>query len=255
MHAILLPASRITRLLNSYRHPDQAAIAARLPFAGRRVPIRGFWRHQDIEPRRMFEHAASQAAAALSTGALTATHASITAIARAPRGRIAQAAGAVSIGAAAMYYLDPHSGRRRRALVRDRLAHIRRVITRDVPKVAERRGRFLHGVAKGVRHAAAEILPHRRAHADDETLVARVRSEVLRGAGVKAGEIHVDAYEGCVTLRGQLEQAGDIQHIVDATKRVEAVTEVRSYLHLPGELAPNKAAALGNGHAPAHMVR
>jgi hypothetical protein len=247
MHAILLPASRITRLLNSYRHPDQAAIAARLPFAGRRVPIRAFWRRQDIEPRRMFEHATSQAALALSAGGRTATHAA--------NGRIALVAGAVSIGAAAMYYLDPHSGRHRRALVRDRLAHIRRVITRDVPKAAERRGRFLHGVAKGVQHAAAEILPHRHAHADDETLVARVRSEVLRGAGVKAGEIHVDAYEGCVTLRGQLEQAGDIQHIVDATKRVEGVTEVRNYLHLPGELAPNKAAALGNGHAPAHMVR
>lgn len=60
MHAILLPASRITRLLNSYCHPDQAAIASRLPFAGRRVPIRAFWRRQDIKPRRMFEHAVSQ---------------------------------------------------------------------------------------------------------------------------------------------------------------------------------------------------
>src|SRR5450759_2178373 len=143
MHAILLPTSRITRLLNSYRHPDQAAIAARLPFAARRVPIRAFWRRQDIEPRRMFEHATSQAALALSAGGRTATHAASAVIARAPRGRIALAAGAVSIGAAAMYYLDPHSGRRRRALVRDRLAHSRRVITRDVPKVAERRGRFL----------------------------------------------------------------------------------------------------------------
>jgi len=247
MHAILLPASRITRLLNSYRHPDQAAIAARLPFAGRRVPIRTFWRRQDVEPRRMFERATSQAALALSVGGRTATHAASS--------RFALAVGAASIGAAAMYCLDPHSGRQRRALVRDRLAHVRRVITRDVPKVALRRGRFLHGVAKGVRHAAVETLPHRHAHADGETLMARVRSEVLRGAGVKAGEIHVDAYEGCVTLRGQLEQAGDIQHIVDAPKRVEGVTEVRNYLHLPGELAPNKAGALGNGHAPAHTVR
>ena len=113
----------------------------------------------------------------------------------------------VAAGALGMYYLDPQSGRRRRALMRDRLAHMRRVLTRQVPRTVERHGRFFGGVAKGIRHEAAEMarLNGHQATVDDETLVARVRSEALRERGIKAGEIHLDAYEGCVTLRGQLE--------------------------------------------------
>jgi hypothetical protein len=155
---------------------------------------------------------------------------------------MAAVAGA-GLGAVGMYYLDPQSGRRRRALVRDRLAHLRRVLTRQVPRTVERRGRFIGGVAKGLRHEAAEIAGLNGHHAtvDDETLVARVRSEALRERAIKAGEIHIDAYEGCVTLRGQLEHEQDIRHLVDATRHVEGVREVRSYLHLPGTLPPNKA--------------
>ena len=76
---------------------------------------------------------------------------------------------------------------------------------------------------------------------DEETLVARVRSEIFRDAPLPAGMVNIDAYEGCVTLRGQLPNEGDMRRLVAATKRVEGVTEVRSYLHLPDELPPNKA--------------
>ena len=38
-------------------------------------------------------------------------------------------------------------------------------------------------------------------------------------------------------------------------KAVDGVTDVRSYLHLPGTPPPNKAESLTNGHAPAHMLR
>jgi hypothetical protein len=165
------------------------------------------------------------------------------------------AVAAFAIGAAIMYFLYRSSGRRRRARVRDRFAHIRRILTRDVSRAARKRGRFVRGVARGVRHDAAELLPRRHADVDDDTLVARVRSEVLRRADVPAGGIHVDAYEGHVTLRGQLESEDDIRRVVDQTRRIDGVTEVRSYLHLPGTLPPNKAQALENGHAPAHLMR
>lgn len=146
------------------------------------------------------------------------------------------------IGALAMYYLDPHAGRRRRALVRDKFAHAGNVISKDVPRTVERRGRFFRGVAKGVRHNAAELVrANGHGYADDETLVARVRSEALRDQRFKSGEIHVDAYEGTVTLRGQVDYPGDIRRLVEATKRVDGVTRVRSYLHLPDEPPPNKA--------------
>ena len=113
----------------------------------------------------------------------------------------------------------------------------------------------MQGVARGVRHDAAELIPHRHGHVDDERLVARVRSEVLRRADVPTRDVHVDVYEGCVTLRGQLQTVAEIERVVDRTRRVDGVTEVRSYLHLPGTPPPNKAESLINGHAPAHLMR
>jgi osmotically-inducible protein OsmY len=142
-----------------------------------------------------------------------------------------------------MYYFDPQQGRRRRALVRDRIAHGRHLLLRDVPHTVERRGRFLRGKARGVGHHAAGLahINGRHVHAHDETLVDRVRSEALRHAEVAPGRVNVEAYEGCVTLRGQLDYAEDVGRLIDETKRIEGVREIRSYLHLPGTLPPNKA--------------
>ncbi len=316
MHAILLPKHRITRLFNAARHPDQAAIAARVPVIRNRIPFHAYWQRQPIDGRRMWsrgiasltsraqvareraahagenairraatrwpavrDRAMHTAVAARSAGArlpearrlaATATRtvagaarpaasAGATAgrelVRRAPRGRLTIGVAAFTLGALLMYLLDRNSGRRRRALVRDRFAHLRRVLTRDGGRAAKRRGRFVRGVARGVRHDAAELLPHRHGHVEDETLVARVRSDVLRRAEVPAGDIHVEAYEGCVTLRGQLDSETAIRRLVDATRRIEGVADVRNYLHLPGTPSPNKAEAMANGHVPAHLVR
>lgn len=272
MHEILLPASRLIRMRNSYQHPDRATIAARLPLLGRRVPMRAFWRRRSVR-----QHVADRAirraeplttpaitAAARVKAGVTATASRTAAAARtatsavsAARGELrngrpprrealrralpAVASGAI-IGALAMYCLDPRNGRRRRALMRDKLAHMRHIFTRHMPHTIERRGRFFAGIARGARHEAAELLVHDdNQPVDDETLVARVRSEALRDERFKAGEIHLDAFQGCVTLRGQLEHPDDIRRLVERAKRVEGVREVRSYLHLPGTTPPNKA--------------
>jgi hypothetical protein len=151
----------------------------------------------------------------------------------------------VLTGVAAMFYLDPRQGRRRRALVRDKLAHLRKVVTRRVPRTIERRGRFYRGVATGVAHEAAGVMLNGHdGIVDDETLVARVRSAVLRRQSIKSGEIHIDAYEGCVTLRGQVDSDDEIRRLVEDTRHIEGVREVRSYLHLPGTPPPNKAEVL-----------
>jgi hypothetical protein len=308
MHEILIPRSRIARIRASYKHPDQAALLARVPVAGRRVPFRAFWRGRGIDARRMLGHsaqyardhahdiraaapmvrdrirlaggrampaarermpvlreradaamhspAAERARATATTGVQTAKRGAAagarrtrSAASKLPRRPIVWVIGAFALGALMSYFFDSHSGRRRRALIRDKVSHARRVVRRDLPRTAQKRARFLGGVAKGVGH---NVVPHhlRRGAVDDETLVARVRSEALRGDGVKAGEIHVDAYEGCVTLRGQLEHDDEIRRIVQAAGRIEGVTQVRSYLHLPGTPPPNKAEALTNGHMP-----
>ena len=171
------------------------------------------------------------------------------AIARAgiPRGGVAVVAGTF------VFYFDTVSGRRRRALARDQASRVGHVIGR-VPKRIGRRGRFVRGVARGVVHNAPLVSSNgTHAPADEETLVARVKSEIFRDAPVTAGTVNVDAYEGCVTLRGQLPSESDMRRLVAATKKVEGVTEVRSYLHLPDELPPNKAEMYehSEGHLPA----
>jgi hypothetical protein len=260
MHDILVPSGRFTRLRNSFRYPFQSSVLARVPLVGTRVPWRAFWQRQPLGVTRPSERlldryavAASQTGARCAAGALASAEAARGAATAAQRaGRSAArldrralpllAAGAAA-GALTMYYADPHAGRRRRALVRDRVVHVGHVVTRSVPQRVEKRMRFLRGVATGVRHDAAEFVHIDGQHAafvDNETLVARVRSEALRNRHIHAGEIHVDAYEGYVTLRGET-CSGEIEDLIEATARIDGVRGVRSYLHTPGTLPPNKA--------------
>jgi len=318
MQDILLPSNRVARLRNAYRYPDEAALLARIPLVGRRVPLRRYWQHRPIKRERLwremllsspvlgavarrFVHvrglpsrvdATRMAVAELARDTGQPKRARVAALPGATRRAPERGAGsanagavqrrlekieaaakardkqlqseierlrkqlgrrhwwrhpslivaAVSAGALAMYYFDATSGRRRRALLRDRYAHIKRVLLNDVPERAEKRGRFFRGVARGIRHDAAGIVAHDGASSiDDETLVARVRSEVLGRREIKAGEIHLDAYAGTVTLRGQLQYPDEIRRLIEDTSRVDGVRRVRSYLHLPGTLAPNKA--------------
>jgi len=289
MHEILLPSSRYRRLLGTRRHPDQAAIAARMPVLGRRVPMREYWRAQPVRAGRATRHVAADAWNAIGAGAFSAAmgmrrmaerraRPALRDIRerlprRAPSSRTPEATRqrrmsftggvfgrtvifAIGLGAGilGMYYFDQHQGRRRRALLRDKAVHFKNVMTRNMPQRIEKRGRFFRGVARGVVHHAADALPFNGHPAvDDETLVARVRSEVLRDQRLKAGEIHIDAYQGCVTLRGQLEHPDEIRKLVRDTAHVEGVREVRNFLHLPGTPPPNKAEVYSRYEVPAHM--
>ena len=111
------------------------------------------------------------------------------------------------------------------------------------------------GVARGIVHETTDALPFNgHPPVDDETLVARVRSEVLRDDHIKAGEINLDAYEGCVTLRGQLAHADEIRRLVNETAHVDGVREVRNYLHLPGTPPPNMASVYTRSNpVPQHL--
>ena len=277
MHDILLPSHRRTRLVNSFLLPDQAALAARLPVLRRRVPMRAYWAHQPIALRSAFA-STWRSRPALTTEVIVPDpravarlvrdsmsrveprHAPVTIVRATHHERLAFmrsrwfAAIAAATGAALIMYLaDPSAGRRRRALSRDKLARTRTVFTREMPHRLERRGRFFRGVARGVAHGTRSAVGHNGhdAHVDDETLVDRVRSEVLRDARFHSGEINIDAYEGTVTLRGQMTSESDIRRLVQATRHIDGVAHVRSYLHLPDQLPPNKAVPYA--HAERHL--
>ena len=73
---------------------------------------------------------------------------------------------------------------------------------------------------------------------NDATLVAKVESEVFRDTEVPSGSVNVNAENGVVVLRGQLESEQLIDQLVAKVRKVQGVQDVESLLHLPGAEAP-----------------
>lgn len=151
--------------------------------------------------------------------------------------------GLVALGAAAMYIFDPRLGRRRRALVRDKTVKAYHFLTRRAPERLEHRARYVAGRLHGLEHEVAHEVSHllrteAEAEPDNVTLAQRVRSEIFAPADIPDGAINVDAYEGVVTLRGELPSQELIDRVVRMARHVEGVREVRNLLHTPGTPVP-----------------
>ena len=73
---------------------------------------------------------------------------------------------------------------------------------------------------------------------EDGTLVDRVESQLFRDADVPKGHINIDAADGVVTLRGEVDPAM-IDEIGVRVAAVEGVTRVENLLHAPGTPAPH----------------
>lgn len=144
------------------------------------------------------------------------------------------------LGAAAMYFLDPRMGRTRRTRFAQRLGGI----SRRARARAERRGRYVSGHAYGLQQKAASAARPDQAPPNDQTLVAKIESEVLSRWNYPKGSINIDAVDGVVTLRGAAEDPDQIRSLESEVAGVAGVTEVVNHLHLPGTDAPNKVDAI-----------
>jgi osmotically-inducible protein OsmY len=142
------------------------------------------------------------------------------------------------LGAAAAYLFDPDNGRGRRT----RLLDMGGARVRRAKDTAEKKTRYLEGVAQGVKHDLTTPA-YQEEEVDDAKLVARVKSEVLGREGVPKGSIDVEAVDGVIRLRGQVARQQDIDDLMGAVIEVPGVKEVESLLHLPDEDAPNKVPA------------
>lgn len=69
---------------------------------------------------------------------------------------------------------------------------------------------------------------------DDQTLVDRVESEIFRDRQDVKGKVNINAEEGVVVLRGELESQDLIEDLVKAVRGVEGVRNVENRLHTPG---------------------
>jgi hypothetical protein len=103
--------------------------------------------------------------------------------------------GLVALGAGLMFMLDPNTGRRRRAITRDKARKFARLSAERAQALARQTADRARGVMAEARAASDEEW------VDDQTLVARVRSELGRAVS-HPGSLHVDAVDGCVTVRG-----------------------------------------------------
>ena len=79
---------------------------------------------------------------------------------------------------------------------------------------------------------------------DDKTIRDRVESEVFGYPDVPKGDINLNVADGVVVLRGQVANQETIDNIIDLIRAIPDVRGVESFLHLPGELPPNKKSVL-----------
>jgi osmotically-inducible protein OsmY len=141
-------------------------------------------------------------------------------------------------GAAAVWFLDPDNGARRRNQARDQAMTYARRQTKDAAARASRAADQVKGSVReaspvGGRPAAEERL-------GDPGLQAKIESEAFREAGVASGQVSVNVEDGIAYLRGELSDRTEIDGLVEAVRNVEGVRDVQNLLHTPGEAAPTK---------------
>src|SRR5690349_5051243 len=143
-------------------------------------------------------------------------------------------------GAAAMYWLDPDSGRRRRAVTRDQFSSA----AASLSGLAGAGGRDLRNRAQGLGARVRSGFTRSEAP-DDDVLAARVRAAIGRAVS-HSGAIDVLASSGRITLAGSVLQSEHRPLLapVHSVRGVEAVED-----HLALWERPNGISALQGGRS------
>jgi osmotically-inducible protein OsmY len=135
-----------------------------------------------------------------------------------------------AIGGAAAYLLDARSGAQRR---------------QQLAASARRRKSDLEGTARGAQGVVAKAQHAATggdsAPPDDITLARKVESEIFRPADAPKGHVNVQAIDGVVELRGQVDSSSVIGELEQRTRKVTGVRDVRNFLHVPGQTPTNLA--------------
>ena len=134
------------------------------------------------------------------------------------------------IGVLISLFLDPQNGRLRRRRLRSRAAGLVRRGMRTTRGVA--------ADAAGLSRRAAHLREQPKPQPNDATLAAKVESEVLGHVDLHDTHVNVNAENGIVVLRGQVESQELIEELVKKVRKVQGVQGVENLLHLPGTDAP-----------------
>jgi hypothetical protein len=157
-------------------------------------------------------------------------------MARLPRPSTFLALLSAAAGSAAAYFLDPISGRRRRHTTRDRTVSL----TRRGTHRGRRLAKHVYSDVVGRGRRLVHTLPHQTPELDDATLAHKVETILFRDREVPKGRINVNAENGVVFLRGEVD-GPDLPHsLEDRARRVKGVKGVENLLHLPGQPPPDR---------------
>jgi osmotically-inducible protein OsmY len=132
----------------------------------------------------------------------------------------------IALGAALSYFFDPQNGKRRRKMAVDRLAGLTR---RHGKRIAKGASSQAQGLTKKATHLREEPKPQ----PDDVTLARKVETEIFRDADVPKGKINVNAENGKIVLRGEVDSPKLIDDLVSKARKVQGVEDVESLLHTP----------------------
>jgi len=128
----------------------------------------------------------------------------------------------LALGAGLMFLLDPGVGRRRRALIRDRLVRTRNEISDSGGEMRTRVGNRVKGIVAETRSRFSSE------DVEDSVLEARVRSSMGRVVS-NPGAIAVLAEGGMVTISGPV-LASQVDALLSCVESVAGVREVHSRL-------------------------
>jgi osmotically-inducible protein OsmY len=141
-----------------------------------------------------------------------------------------------ALGAGLMFFFDPHSGNRRRAMLRERTAGLLRRGWRRMGRA----GRAVSAEAYGVSQRVQHLQEAPKEQPDDATLARKVETEIFRPASAPKGAVDVNAENGVVYLRGEVDTSDMVRDLEKAARCVQGVKDVENLLHLPGTPAPMK---------------
>jgi osmotically-inducible protein OsmY len=153
-------------------------------------------------------------------GAGRATSTGAIEVSRAKRFRL------LALGAALSYFFDPQNGRRRRKVAADRIgALVRRHGKRVIKGTAAQ--------TQALKQRATHLRQEQKPQPDDVTLARKVETEIFRDADVPKGKIDINAENGKIVLRGEVDSPELIEDLVTKARQVQGVEEVESLLHTP----------------------
>jgi BON domain len=141
----------------------------------------------------------------------------------------------LAVGGALAYLLDPQRGHGRRRRLVDRTVASARRSSRHGGRAS--RNAFARAVGRGRRLLHRLPLSSREPQ-DDVTLAHKVESIVFRDSRFPKGQISINAEQGEVFLRGEIDRPELIRDLVEAVRKVPGVRSVENLLHLPGTPAP-----------------